>query len=400
MTTAEPELLEPKKPERIASVDILRGLAMILMALDHARNYFGPTPFDPMDAELSTPGWYFTRWVTYFCAPVFVFLAGTSAFMVGQRGMSKNDLSRRLFLRGVWLILLELTLIDASWGFLFAGVWILQVIWAIGWSMIVLAFLIYLPLPIIGAFGIAMIGYHNMLDHIWQPGPSVFNSDLWAVLHVQRPLAGFGQSSVPGLQRVWVLYPLIPWIGVMALGYRFGSMLVKPKRDMICYATGSFMVVSFVLLRAFSLYGDTTVWWMGDAGPINLMSFLHTQKYPPSLQFVLMTLGPAILAMPLLERLARATPRLIEPVRVFGNVAMFYYILHIPLTHITGGLLSMALYNTWIAWVFTGQFPESYTPRLWLVYVAWIGIVSALYPACAWYARYKRRHKYWWMVYV
>lgn len=398
MTTAQPVPLEPKKLERIASVDILRGLAMILMALDHARNYFGPTAFDPLDPELSSPGWYLTRWVTYFCAPVFVFLAGTSAFIVGQR-MTKNDLSRRLFMRGVFLILLELTLIDASWGFLLAGVWILQVIWAIGWSMIVLAFLIRLPLPIIGAFGIAMIGYHNMLDHLWQPGPSIFNSDLWAVLHVQRPLTSTGMSYI-GMPSVIVLYPLIPWIGVMALGYRFGSMLVKPNRDAICYATGAFMIVSFVLLRAFSHYGDTTVWWMGDAGPLNLMSFLHTQKYPPSLQFVLMTLGPAILAMPLLEKLAKAAPRLIEPVRVFGNVAMFYYILHIPLTHFTSGLLSFALYDTWIAWVFTGQFPQSYTPRLWLVYAAWMGIVLALYLPCAWYARYKRRHKYWWMVYV
>ena len=182
MTTAQSELLEPKRQERIASVDILRGLAMILMALDHARNYFGPTAFDPLDPELSSPGWYLTRWVTYYCAPVFVFLAGTSAFIVGQRGMSKDDLSRRLFRRGVFLILLELTVIDASWIFLFAGIWMLQVIWAIGWSMIVLAFLIRLPLPIIGAFGIAMIGYHNLLDLI--PTDSVlYNSDLWAVLH-------------------------------------------------------------------------------------------------------------------------------------------------------------------------------------------------------------------------
>ena len=398
MTTAQSELLEPKRQERIASVDILRGLAMILMALDHARNYFGPTAFDPLDPELSSPGWYLTRWVTYYCAPVFVFLAGTSAFIVGQRGMSKDDLSRRLFRRGVFLILLELTVIDASWIFLFAGIWMLQVIWAIGWSMIVLAFLIRLPLPIIGAFGIAMIGYHNLLDLI--PTDSVlYNSDLWAVLHVQRPLSFFGNSYV-GVPTVWVLYPLIPWIGVMALGYRFGSMLLKPRRDAICYATGGFMIVSFVLLRAFSCYGDTTIWSLGEAGPRNLMSFLHTQKYPPSLQFVLMTLGPAILVMPLLDRIARMMPKLIEPVRIFGSVAMFYYILHIPLTHISAGLYSLVLYDSWIAWVFAGNFPEEYTPRLWLVYVAWIGIVLMLYLPCAWYAKYKRKHKYWWMVYI
>ncbi len=398
MTLPEPALAEKPGPARIASIDILRGLAMVVMALDHARNYFGPTAFDPLDAVDSTPGWYVTRWVTCFCAPVFVFLAGTSAFMVGQR-MSKHDLSRRLLTRGLWLIFLELTLIDLSWGFLLAGVWILQVIWAIGWSMIVLAFLIRLPLPIIGAFGIAMIGYHNMLDHLWRPGPAIFSTDLWAILHVQRPLTYFGTSYV-GMPSVIVLYPLIPWIGVMALGYRFGSMLVKPRRDAICYATGAFMIVSFVLLRAFSFYGDTTVWLFGEAGPRNLMSFLHTQKYPPSLQFVLMTLGPAIFAMPLLEKLAKALPRLIEPVRVFGNVAMFYYILHIPLTHISSGVLSLALYDTWVQWAFGGQFPANYTPRLWLVHVAWIGIVLTLYLPCAWYAGYKRKHKYWWMSYV
>lgn len=400
MTKAEPELTLPQKQGRIASIDILRGLVMIVMALDHARNYFGPTSFDPLDAELTTPGWYVTRWVTYFCAPVFVFLAGTSAYMVGRSGMSREALSRRLFMRGVWLILLELTVIDASWGFLFGGVWILQVIWAIGWSMIALGFLIRLPLPIIGAFGIAMIGHHNLLDLIpSQQDSLVIGSDLWTVLHEQGALSSTGTSFI-GMPSVIVLYPLIPWIGVMALGYRFGSMLVGSKRDLICIATGSFMIVSFVLLRAFSYYGDTTVWTLGEAGPRNLMTFLHTQKYPPSLQFLLMTLGPAILVMPLLERIARGAHRLVEPVRVFGNVAMFYYILHIPLTHLSAGVLSVALYNTWIAWVFTGQFPEGYTPRIWLVYVAWIGIVLTLYLPCARYARYKRRHRNWWMVYV
>lgn len=398
MTTAEPELTQTQQHRRIASIDILRGLAMIVMALDHARNYFGPTPFDPLDAELTTPSWYMTRWVTYFCAPVFVFLAGTSAFMVRHRGMSREALSRRLLTRGVWLILLELTIIDASWGFLFGGMWVLQVIWAIGWSMIVLGFLIRLPLPWIGAIGIAMIGHHNLLDLI-PTDSALYQNDLFAILHVQRPLNSTGTSFM-GLPTVWVLYPLIPWIGVMALGYRFGSMLVKPKRDLICIVTGSFMIVSFVVLRAFSLYGDTTVWSSGEDGPRNLMTFLHTQKYPPSLQFLLMTLGPAILSMPLLERIAKAAPKLIEPVRVFGNVAMFYYILHIPLTHITSGLLSKVLYDEWVMWAFTGQFPEGYTPRLWLVYVAWIGIVLTLYFPCAWYARYKRRHRYWWMVYV
>lgn len=398
MTTAEPALAASSRPGRIASIDILRGLVMILMALDHARNYFGPTPFDPMDAEASTPGWYFTRWVTYFCAPVFVFLAGTSAFMVGHRGMSRKALSRRLFMRGTWLILLELTLIDASWGFLFVGVWLLQVIWAIGWSMIVLGFLIRLPLSWIGALGIAMIGLHNLLDSI--PSDSaLYTSDLFAVLHVQRPLNSTGTSSI-GLPTVWVLYPLIPWIGVMAMGYFFGSVLVKPRRDLKCIVIGTVLTALFVLLRVFHAYGDPFDWSNTGSAAQRVMSFLHTQKYPPSLQFLLMTLGPAILAMPLLDRVAKSAPKLTEPVRVFGNVAMFYYILHIPLTHLLSGVLSVVLYDSWIMWAFTGQFPESYTPRLWLVYVSWIGIVLALYFPCAWYARYKRKHRYWWMTYI
>lgn len=397
--TETPALAEPAAPGRLASIDILRGLAMIVMALDHTRDYFGPTPFDPIDPAETTPAWFAARWVTHFCAPVFVLLAGTSAFMVGRR-MTRDALARRLWKRGLWLIFVELTIVGAGWGFLFLGLFMLQVIWAIGWSMIALSLLIRLPLPVIGAFGLAMIGWHNLLD-LYPPGGDFASTDLWAVLHVQRPLPSLGEAWLIEMPRVWVIYPLIPWIGVMAFGYRFGSMLVRPDRDRVCVLTGLAMILGFVLIRAFGAYGDTTVWSAVDPESTGgLMAFLNTEKYPPSLLFLLMTLGPAILSMPLLERLARTAPRLVRPIAVYGNVAMLYYILHIPLIHLSGGVLSLVLYGRWIDWAFSFDFPEGYTPRLWVVYAAWVGVVLALYPVCAWYARLKRKHKRWWMSYL
>lgn len=397
MTPEALALEKQRKPERIASIDILRGLAMILMALDHTRSYFGPTPFDPIDPEWTSPGWFVTRWVTHFCAPVFVFLAGTSAYMVYHRGMSKSELSRRLITRGMWLIFAEVTIIAAGWGFLFVGMWMLQVIWAIGVSMIVLALLIHLPVSIIGAIGIGMIGWHNLLD-VWSPKTeNQVIQDVWTVLHVKQPVLSLGMNSF-GAPRVFVVYPLIPWIGVMAFGYRFGALLVGSKRDRVCLATGSVMIAMFVLIRAFGAYGDTSVWALNTQ--TGIMGFLNTQKYPPSLLFILMTLGPAILCMPLLDRVARVVPRLVEPVRVFGNVAMLYYVLHIPLTHLSAGIWSLIHYKSWIGWVFMGSYPESYEPSLWVVYISWALIVLALYPVCLLYAKLRKRKRYWWMTYI
>ncbi|GAB5496552.1 MAG: DUF1624 domain-containing protein [Phycisphaerales bacterium] len=399
MTPETPALENNRHPERIASIDILRGLVMILMALDHARVYFGPTPFDPTDPEATTPGWFATRFVAHFCAPVFVFLAGTSAFMVYSRGMSRAALSRRLFTRGLWLILVELTIVNAGWGFLFAGVWILQVIWAIGVSMVVLSALIWLPISIIGVIGLAMIGTHNIFDGYTPSGESRLVQDTWTVLHVQQPLATFGAVS-SGFPRVLVVYPLVPWIGVMAAGFAFGALLRTNKRHLFCIVIGLVCIGLFLALRLTNSYGDPYEMTVYDDRATTIMSVLHINKYPPSLQFLLLMLGLPILSMPLLDLLAARAGRLIEPVRVFGNVAMLYYILHIPLTHIFSGLLSLALYDQWIAWVFTGNYPESYTPKLWLVYAAWIPIVLLLYPVCAWYARLRRRKRYWWMTYV
>lgn len=385
---------------RILSIDLLRGIVMILMALDHARIYFGATPFAPDDPSQTTPGWFATRWVAHFCAPVFVFLAGTSVFLVRSRGMGRGALTRRLLTRGLWLVLLELTLIGASWGFLFGGVWVLQVIWAIGISMIVLAGLVWLPTWLVGAIGLAMIGSHNLFDG-WAPETEVtLVSDAWRVLHVQAGLQTFGVSA-SGWPRVLVVYPLIPWIGVMAAGYAFGKVALSARRDALCVLIGALSVALFVLLRWFQLYGDPNDRVVYDDEPVRtFMSFLHTQKYPPSLQFLLMTLGPAILAIPPLERVAHRATRLTAPVLTFGRVAMFYYVLHIPLAHVTGGLLSLVLYDRWVAWALTGQYPETYESRLWVVYAAWVLIVLLLYPACAWYAGYRARKRSWWMTYL
>ncbi len=398
MTEAKPELAK-KNQARIPSIDVLRGIVMILMALDHARVYFGPTPFDPADPETTTPGWFVTRFLAHFCAPVFVFLAGTSAFMVYSRGMSRSALSRRLLFRGLWLILIELTVVNTGWGFMFAGVWILQVIWAIGVSMVVLSALIWLPVPVIGAVGLAMIGTHNLFDSYSPASQSTYVQDTWTLLHVQQPLATFGATG-SGFPRVLVVYPLVPWIGVMAAGFAFGALLRTHKRHLACIAIGLACLGLFLALRLTNSYGDPYKFTNHSDTAITLMSALHTNKYPPSLQFLLLMLGLPILSMPILDLLAARAGRFVEPVRVFGNVAMLYYVLHIPLTHVLSGLLSLVLYDQWIAWVFTGNYPEGYTPKLWLVYAAWVPIVLMLYPVCAWYASYRKRNRRWWMTYI
>ncbi len=390
------ETINPVAAPRIVSVDILRGLVMVLMALDHVRDFWGPTAYDPLDLSQTSPELYVTRWITHFCAPVFVFLAGTSAFLYRRNtGISMQELSRFLFTRGLWLVFIELTLVTFSWQFGFNFV-ILQVIWAIGWSMVFLAAFVFLPVPVIAAIGLLMIGGHNLLDGI-VPADFGDNAIYWSIAHV-----GFNYyPNAIGSLDVFVGYPLVPWIGVMAAGYAFGQILQleSGRRDRVLLLSGLGMVLAFFLLRYLNVYGDLEPWSTQERGGLwTFLSFLDVEKYPPSLMFLLITLGPALAIMPLLENWRGWWA---DAVKVFGRVPFFYYVVHLPFINATGSLYAIIVYGS-TGWWLQGPdaYPADYEQNLLLVYVVWIATIAILYLPCKWYARYKRENKKWWLSYL
>jgi uncharacterized membrane protein len=384
---------------RLHSVDLLRGLVIVIMALDHARDFFTPLQIDPTgstDLSQAAASLFFTRWITHFCAPVFVFLAGTSAFLYQARGRSRAEVSRFLLTRGIWLVVVELTLVRWAWNFNFnytTEMLFVQVIWVIGVSMIVLAGLIYLPLRAVAAVGIAMIVGHNLLDGItpqslggWGP--------LWTILHVQAPI------PLGGGQVFFVVYPLIPWIGVMAAGYAFGALLLKPeqerRRRLLRLGVG--LTLAFLVVRAVNLYGDPAPWVARETAGRTVLSFLNTTKYPPSLQFLLMTLGPAIAVLPLFERLTGPGARALI---VFGRVPLFFYVIHLYLIHAlaltVGTLAGFDPRSFLFIWL---KNPDGWGYGLPVVYLVWAGVVLALYPACRWFAGVKARRREAWLSYL
>ena len=411
-------------PSRLDSVDLLRGLVMVLMALDHTRDFFHKGALqgiDPLDLTTTTIPLFFTRWITHFCAPVFVFLAGTGAFLSTTRGKSKRDLSWFLFTRGLWLVLLELTWIGwAGWNF---GINLHEhsglVIWAIGWSMVVLAALVHLPNWAITTFGVATIALHNAFDGVKPEsfGPFAW---LWQILH-----AGDKFQIVPGVT-FGAGYPLIPWIGVMAVGYGFGTILLREAaaRQRWLFRVGINMTVVFFLLRFSNLYGDAKHWSSQDTGFRTLLSMLDCTKYPPSLCYLLMTLGPAAIVLALLDRLVGtpsppapggegqggegrpasgyAMPILLNPILVFGRAPLFYYLIHLPLIHGLSVALSFLHFNRadWLYGATPAKPPPDAGFDLWVVYLAWISVVVLLYPACQWFADLKRRRHDAWLSYL
>jgi len=374
---------------RIASVDILRGIVMVVMALDHVRDYFTNVRFMPEDLTQTNAALFFTRWITHFCAPTFVFLAGTGAFLSLGRGRDVRALSRFLWTRGLWLIVLEFTFVRSAWLFSIsprAGFWV-QVIWALGVSMIVLAALVRLPLPWIAAFGIVMIAGHNLFDGV-QANPAEPLGWLWTVLHVQGVVLYGGQPVL------FVAYPVIPWIGVMAAGYAFGALLQRPEaeRHRALLRLGGAMTVAFVLIRLINVYGDPSPWSVQKDAVTTVLSFLNTTKYPPSLDYLLMTLGPAIMSLVLFERWTGPVARFFS---VYGRVPLFYYLAHIALAHLLAGLTGMAMgYGTA---VLTGNVFFSPVQQwgfgLGVVYLMWIVVVFLLYLPCRWYADLKARRR-------
>ena len=385
---------------RIHSIDVARGVVMVLMAIDHVRVYAGVPPGGPR------PGVFFTRWITNFVAPAFAFLAGTSAYLLGQRMGDRRALSRYLVTRGLILVLLELTVIRVAWTFNFDfGHYLLAgVIWMLGWCMVLLAALVWLPTVAIGAFGVAIIALHNLMDFVPLNEDQLAQSSLawlWQILYYGGPIQ-LGHNG-PTLM---VLYSIVPWVGVMAAGYAFGAVItLEPsRRDRICVTIGASAIVLFLLLRTIDVYGDPRHWHVTAPTPMPAaFRFINTTKYPASLQFLLMTLGPTILLLPLADRARRKVG---EFWATFGRVPMFYYLIHIPAIHFAAVIVSLAREGRADPWLFANHPmmnpppPEGYTWKLSLLYAVFIVVVALLYFPCRWYARRKATNPAPWMRYI
>ena len=400
----------PPTRQRVDSIDLLRGLVMVIMMLDHTRDYFSAEQFlfDPTDLSRTSIALFLTRWITHYCAPVFFFLAGTGAYLRGARGATPKEMSWFLVSRGVWLIVLELTIIRAliTFDILPRGTYIGQTIWALGWSMIALAGLVHLPLRVTGAIGVLMILVHNAFDGIQVaqcvPGQPVCGAGdvLLRLLHVQGPI----MLGADGPMFI-ALYPLIPWIGVMAVGYVFGRLYTMDavERRRILLRLGGAIVALFVVLRATNLYGDPITWSVQPRGAaFTALSFLNLTKYPPSLLYLCMTLGPSILLLAYLEheRRGRFGMALVR----FGRVPMLFYVLQWVFAHgVAFAAFAAAGKPTEALFLFHNNPPEVLAQAgfpLPIVYVFWIVGVLALYPICRWYAEVKRRRNDWWLGYL
>lgn len=385
---------------RLRSIDIIRGAVMVLMALDHVRVFAAVPPGG------DTPGVFFTRWITNFCAPAFVFLAGTGAFLHGQRLPGKGELSKYLMVRGALLIFFEMTISRLGWTFNldFYNYTEANVIWAIGWSMIIMAALVHLPMKAIAAFALVIIFGHNLTD---------FAHDRLSEAAAASPIAHFWQLLYFGGEFRWfdtgpklvVLYSIIPWVAVMAAGYAFGQVMTADdaRRRRLCLRIGLGATALFLLLRTFNIYGNP--WgWSGEEGFLpGLLGFLGTAKYPASLQFLLMTLGPTIAIIPLLER---AEGWLSAALVTFGRVPLFFYLLHIPFIHAVTVLISLVRTPTSTWWLFENHplrippAPEGYMYCLSLLYLVTLLVVIALYFPCRWYGGLKARHPEAWYRYI
>jgi uncharacterized membrane protein len=382
------------KRARLESVDVVRGVIMIIMALDHTRDFFGQ-PGSPTNLATASAALFFTRWITYFCAPVFFLLTGTGAFL-SLRKRTRPELSRFLFTRGLWLIFLELVLfrcLALQFNFDY-HVTIITVLWALGWAMIVLSVLVYLPASVVAAFGVVMIATHNLFDSISSSNP------FWSILHSPNII-----FSTPN-HTVFVAYPLIPWVGVTAAGYGLGQIYAwtPARRQAFLLRLGIGLTAAFVVLRAINIYGDPSRWAPQRSAAFTALSFLNTTKYPPSLLFLLMALGPALL---FLWAIDAHTPRFLRPALIIGKVPMFYFLLHFAFIHVLAVIICYARYGQ-IHWMFESpdlaNFPVTPPPGWGLplpfVYLIWAFVVIALYPICRWYAALKQRSNNPWLSYL
>jgi uncharacterized membrane protein len=392
-----------RRAYRMSSLDILRGLVIVVMALDHVRDFFMTAAVqDPTADPAASPGLFATRWITHFCAPTFVFLAGTSAGLMASR-RTPAELAKFLLTRGLWLIALEVLIVSPAWSFSPAGVdgmdgriyIALQVIWAIGASMIVLAGAQFLGRRACLGIGAVILLGHNLLDPVWPPASAADGTaPLWAVLH-SRQLYDVGTFAIN------FAYPLLPWIGVMFVGFGAASLFELPPRtrDERLLRIGMGLVLAFILIRAVNVYGDPHP-WDANHGSVtaSVMSFLATTKYPPSLLYLLMTLGPAAIACAHAERL-RGPIR--DALVTLGRAPLAFYIAHLYLIHALTAVLGTA--QGFAASQFMTHyrfFPKGFGVGLLGVYLVWIAVVVILYPLCRWVAGVKARRQDWWLSYV
>ena len=397
---------------RIAQIDMLRGLVIVLMALDHVRDYFftgGGLAGNPLDPTTTTAWLYTTRWITHLCAPTFVLLSGVSAYLQLARGKPVGRLSQFLMTRGLWLIFLEATVLSFGWSFGFPYPFFLQVIWAIGWAMLALAALVWLPRNVVLAIGVAIIAGHNLLDPI-NAGELGVWSLAWTFLHDGGPIF-VGEQPI-GL----MAYPVLPWIGVIAFGYGLGGLFTEApaKRDHTIFLLGLAMLVLFVVLRWTMIYGDPAFatgpegewrdWRNQTSLGAAVMVFMDVQKYPPSLQYVLVTLGVVFVIWPLLARLPRALGSVLN---TFGAVPFFFYVLHVYVVHALAIAANAAAgkpiagYWNYMLNVFVA--PEKFEGvgfTLPWVYVAWGVVLGIMYPLCLWWQGIKARRRDWWLSYL
>jgi uncharacterized membrane protein len=380
---------------RVEAIDVLRGIAMIVMALDHVRDFVGDQSISPTNVAQASAALFMTRWITHFCAPVFFLLTGTAAYLSRGR-RPPSELSRFLLTRGVWLIVLDAIVLRClAWQFNFDfRLVLLNVLWALGWAMIVLAALVRLPIGAIAAFGLTLIAGHNLFDSLRSGNP------LWTILHSPNFILQTPEHTV------FIAYPLVPWVGVTAVGYALGRMYDWPaeRRRRWLMRVGTIAAIAFVALRAVNVYGDPLPWQPQRSPLWTALSFLNANKYPPSLMFLLMTLGPALVLLSLLDR---RTPGWLRPALTVGQVPLFYFALHAALIHVVAIAICYARYGE-IHWMFEspnlGAYPVTFPPGwgvpLPAVYATWVGVVVALYPVCRWFAGVKARRRDWWLRYV
>jgi len=386
--------VEARATLRIESVDVVRGIIMILMALDHTRDFFGVRT-DPTNVATTTVTLFFTRWITHFCAPTFFLLTGVGSALSLAKGTTR-ELSRFLLTRGIWLIVLEIVVLRCL-GFQFNfdyRVTGLTVLWALGWSMIALSALVYVPTKLVAAIGVALIVGHNALDGIRSTNP------IWVALH--QP--GFLLRTPEHV--VFVAYPLIPWIGVTAVGFALGQVYSwdATRRRSFLTRLGLGLALLFLVLRTLNVYGDPVPWSPQASMSRTVISFLNTTKYPPSLLFLLMTLGVTLLG---LRAFDGSVPAALRPALRFGKVPLFFFLLHLPLIHLVAVVTSLARYGS-VHWFFESPSLDRYPftlPPEWgyslpVVYAAWILVLVLLYPVCAWFADVKSRKRAVWLRYL
>ncbi len=393
-------ITQPK--QRIQSIDILRGFVMLIMAIDHVRDFFHVTAFtdSPTNLDTTTPQLFFTRWITHFCAPTFVFLSGTSAFLAGQR-KSKKELSAFLIKRGLWLVLVENIVITLAFTFNpLYNLLIWQVIWAIGWSMIILGVLVRTSTKIIVALGFIIVFGHDIIDYIHIPQQGTEHT-LMSILFV-----AFGTQLKYGNQRfIFDLYAIIPWTGVMLLGYGFGTFFKQNydalKRRKIILNLGFAVTIFFIVIRFINIYGDPVHWSTQKNGLYTLLSFLNASKYPPSLCYTTMTLGPALIFLSLIETVQNKFTNVLS---MYGRVPFFYYILHFYLIHVICVILFFATGHT-SKDIIDLNTPFLFRPQhfgfgLPIVYAIWLFVILVLYKPCKWFDQYRKSHHQWWLSYV